>query len=77
MILGGQAQVAFDIDKEDPKAADRYGQGPWAAYRSWPAGWWKRASLFVTVDMPHWDDHSKIKDGHGYKLGPLDRAVGA
>jgi uncharacterized protein (DUF1501 family) len=32
---------------------------------------------FVTVDMPHWDDHSNIKEGHGYKLGPLDRAVGA
>jgi uncharacterized protein (DUF1501 family) len=32
---------------------------------------------FVTVDMPHWDDHSRIKDGHGFKLPPLDRAVGA
>jgi uncharacterized protein (DUF1501 family) len=31
---------------------------------------------FVTVDMPHWDDHSRIKDGHGYKLPPLDQAVG-
>jgi uncharacterized protein (DUF1501 family) len=32
---------------------------------------------FVTVDMPHWDDHSNIKEGHGYKLPVLDRAVGA
>jgi uncharacterized protein (DUF1501 family) len=32
---------------------------------------------FVTVDMPHWDDHSNIKEGHGYKLPVLDQAVGA
>ena len=32
---------------------------------------------FVTVDMPNWDDHSSIKEGHGYKLPPVDLAVGA
>jgi uncharacterized protein (DUF1501 family) len=32
---------------------------------------------FVTVDMPHWDDHSGIEKGHDDKLRPLDRAVGA
>ena len=32
---------------------------------------------FVTVDMPHWDDHSNIKEGHGYKLPHVDQAVGA
>jgi uncharacterized protein (DUF1501 family) len=32
---------------------------------------------FVTVDMPHWDDHSNIKVGHGYKLPHVDRAVSA
>src|SRR5437660_9782737 len=31
----------------------------------------------VTVDMPHWDDHSRIREGHGYKLPHLDRADGA
>ena len=32
---------------------------------------------FVTVDCPHWDDHSSIEKGHGYKVRPLDQAVGA
>ena len=32
---------------------------------------------FVTVDMPHWDDHSGIEKGHGYKLPVLDAAVSA
>lgn len=77
MILGGQAQAAFDIDKEDPKAADRYGQGPWGRYTLMARRLVEAGVTFVTVDMPHWDDHSRIKDGHGYKLGPLDRAVGA
>ena len=32
---------------------------------------------FVTVDMPHWDDHADIERGHGYKLPVFDKAVGA
>ncbi len=30
---------------------------------------------FVTVDMPHWDDHSNIAVGHGTKLKAVDQAV--
>ncbi len=77
MILGGKARQAFDIDTEDPKSADRYGQGPWGRYTLMARRLVEAGVTFVTVDMPHWDDHSRIKEGHGYKLGPLDRAVGA
>jgi hypothetical protein len=77
MILGGRARVAFDLDKEDPKLADRYGRGPWGRYTLMARRLVEAGVTFVTVDMPHWDDHSNIKDGHGYKLPPLDRAVGA
>ena len=31
---------------------------------------------FVTVDMPHWDTHSKIKEGLEVRLPYLDQAVG-
>ena len=31
---------------------------------------------FVTVDMPHWDDHSSIEKAHGAKVPVVDRAVG-
>src|SRR5205823_2218768 len=77
LVLGGRARQAFDIDKEDPKLADRYGVGPWGRYTLMARRLVEAGVTFVTVDMPHWDDHSNIKDGHGYKLGPLDRAVGA
>jgi hypothetical protein len=77
MILGGRARTAFDLDKEDPKLADRYGQGPWGRYTLMARRLVEAGVTFVTVDMPHWDDHSNIKDGHGYKLPPLDQAVGA
>lgn len=77
MILGGRTRMAFDLDKEDPKLADRYGQGPWARYTLMARRLVEAGVSFVTVDMPHWDGHSNIKEGHGYKLRPLDRAVGA
>src|SRR5207248_1233251 len=32
LVLGSDARVAFDLDREDPKSADRYGLGPWGRY---------------------------------------------
>lgn len=77
MIVGGEAREAFDIEKEDPKLRDRYGRGPWGHYTLLARRLVESGVTFVTVDMPHWDDHSKIKDGHGYKLPVVDRAVSA
>lgn len=76
MILGGKARAAFDLDKEEPKAADRYGTGPWGRYTLMARRLVEAGVTFVTVDMPHWDDHSGIKENHGLKLRHLDRAVG-
>jgi uncharacterized protein (DUF1501 family) len=75
MILSGKARAAFDIDKEDPKYADRYGPGPWGRYTLMARRLVEAGVTFVTVDMPHWDDHSNIKVGHGTKLAHLDMAV--
>ncbi len=77
MILGGQARKAFDLDQEDPKLADKYGRSPWGRYTLMARRLVEAGVTFVTVDMPHWDDHSNIKDGHGGKLEHVDRAVGA
>ena len=77
MILGGRAREAFDMSKEDPRFADRYGRGPWGHYTLMARRLVEAGVSFVTVDMPHWDDHSNIKEGHGYKLGPVDMAVSA
>jgi Protein of unknown function (DUF1501) len=75
MILGGKARAAFDLTKEDPKVADRYGPGPWGQYTLMARRLVEAGVTFVTVDMPHWDDHSRTKEGHGNKAPHLDMAV--
>jgi hypothetical protein len=77
MILGSRAREAFDLERELPRVADRYGRGPWGQYSLMARRLVEAGVTFVTVDMPHWDDHSNIREGHGYKLPHLDRAVGA
>jgi hypothetical protein len=77
LILGSDARQAFDLDREDPKATDRYGQGPWAQYTQMARRLVEAGVTFVTVDMPHWDDHSGIEKGHGTKVPVVDRAVSA
>lgn len=77
MILGGRAREAFDMSREDPKQIDRYGGGPWGYYTLMARRLVEAGCSFVTVDMPHWDDHSSIEKSHGYKLPHVDRAVAA
>lgn len=77
LILGSEARVAFDLDRENPKLADRYGQSPWGRYTLMARRLVEAGVTFVTVDMPHWDDHSSIEKGHGAKVPVVDRAVAA
>jgi hypothetical protein len=77
LMTGNAAREAFDIDKEDVKSADRYGQGPWGRYTLMARRLVEAGVSFVTVDMPHWDDHSSIEKGHGSKVPLVDQAVGA
>jgi len=77
MMTGNAAREAFDIDREDPKAADRYGPGPWGRYTMMARRLVEAGVSFVTVDMPHWDDHSSIEKAHGAKVPVVDKAVSA
>ncbi|MBY0460921.1 MAG: DUF1501 domain-containing protein [Gemmataceae bacterium] len=77
LMTGSAAREAFDLDKEDVKSADRYGQGPWARYTLMARRLVEAGVSFVTVDMPHWDDHSSIEKAHGAKVPVVDQAVGA
>lgn len=77
LILGNQAREAFDIEKEKPETRDRYGRGAWGHYALMARRLVEAGVSFVTVDMPHWDDHSQIEKGHGAKLPVMDKAVGA
>ena len=77
MILGDKAREAFDIDKEDPKVAEPYGKSPWGRYALMARRLVEAGVAFVTVDMPHWDDHSNIAVGHSTKFEVVDQAVSA
>ncbi len=75
LLLSGQARQAFDIEQETAEVRDRYGRGPWGHYTLLARRLVEAGVGFVTVDMPHWDDHSNIEKGHGYKLPHVDKAV--
>jgi hypothetical protein len=77
MILGGQARQAFDLGLEDPRQIEKYGNNPWGRYTLMARRLVEAGVTFVTVDMPHWDDHSNIEKGHGGKFRVVDQAVGA
>ncbi len=77
IVLGSAAREAFDLDREDVRAADRYGQSPWGRYTLMARRLVEAGVTFVTVDMPHWDDHSNIEKGHGAKVPVVDQAVSA
>jgi uncharacterized protein (DUF1501 family) len=77
LMTGTAAREAFDIDKEPVRSADRYGQGPWGRYTLMARRLVEAGVSFVSVDMPHWDDHSSIEKAHGAKVPVVDQAVGA
>jgi uncharacterized protein (DUF1501 family) len=63
------------MEKESAKTRDLYGRGPWGHYTLMARRLVESGVSFVTVDMPHWDTHSKIKTGLEARLPFLDRAV--
>ena len=77
LMLGSKARAAFDIDREDLKSADRYGQTPWGRYTLMARRLVEAGVAFVTVDMPHWDDHSSLEKSHAPKVRVVDQIVSA
>ncbi|HXJ55648.1 MAG TPA: DUF1501 domain-containing protein [Verrucomicrobiae bacterium] len=77
LVLNDKARTAFDMDREDARTRDRYGRGPWGHYTLMARRLVEAGVSFVTVDMPHWDDHANIEVGHGTKLAVYDQAVTA
>jgi hypothetical protein len=75
ILLNPNVRKAFDLDAESPKIAERYGTSPWGRYALLARRLVENGVTFVTVDMPHWDDHANIKENIEPKLVALDRAV--
>lgn len=76
MILSGRARQAFDLEKEDPRLIDKYGDNPWGRYTLMARRAVEAGVTFVTVDMPHWDHHAEL-ERHAQNFQVMDRAVGA
>ncbi len=76
MILSGRARQAFDLEKEDPRLIDKYGNNPWGKYTLMARRAVEAGVTFVTVDMPHWDHHSQL-ERHAENFRAMDQAVGA
>jgi hypothetical protein len=77
MILSGKAKEAFNLEHEDPKLIDKYGDNPWGRYTLMARRAVEAGVTFVTVDMPHWDNHSDIEKAHANNFRAMDKAVGA
>ena len=77
MMLSPSTRGAFDMDQESEKVRDRYGRGPWGHYTLMARRLVEHGARFVTVDMPHWDTHSKIKTGMETRLPVFDQAMAA
>jgi hypothetical protein len=75
MLLSASVREAFDLDAEPAPVRERYGEGPWARYALLARRLVERGVTFVTVDMPHWDDHDNIKVAIEPKARHMDRAV--
>ncbi len=73
--LSDDVRKAFDLDAEDKKVAERYGDAPWCRYTLLARRLVEAGVTFVTVDMPHWDDHDNLKEAIAPKCATMDRAV--
>ncbi len=77
MVLSPAVARAFDAGKEDQRLVDRYGDNPWGRYTLLARRLVEAGVTFVTVDMPHWDHHSSLVEGHAPNMRAMDRAVAA
>lgn len=75
LLLSPSVREAFDLDAEPAYIAERYGNSPWCRYTLLARRLVERGVTFVTVDMPHWDDHDNIKEAIRPKCAAMDRAV--
>ncbi len=77
MMADGNTATAFDIGQESPATVERYGDNPWGRYTLMARRLVESGATFVTVDMPHWDHHSSLVEGHAPNMRAMDRAVAA
>ncbi len=75
ILMSGRTREAFNLDAEDQKTRDRYGEG-WGEQALLARRLVEAGVRFVSLNTGYWDDHSNIKRGLDAKMPRHDRAVG-
>lgn len=75
IVLSGRVHEAFNLDREDAKVRERYGDG-WGAQALLARRLIESGVRFVSLNTGYWDDHGNIKGGLDNKMPRHDRAVG-
>lgn len=75
IILSGRTRAAFELDREDQKTRDRYGEG-WGEQALLARRLVQAGVRFVSLNTGYWDDHGNIKGALDSKMPRHDRAVG-
>ena len=75
IILSGRTRAAFDLEQEDPRTRERYGEG-WGEQALLARRLVEAGVRYVSLNTGYWDDHGNIKGALDNKLPRHDRAVG-
>lgn len=75
ILLSGRTREAFNLDAEDTKTRERYGDG-WGEQALLARRLIEAGVRFVSLNTGYWDDHGNIKGGLDKKMPNHDRAVG-
>jgi len=75
LVMSGKTHEAFQVDKEDAKTREKYGDG-WGAQALIARRLIEAGVRFVTLNTGYWDDHGNIEGGLNDKLPRHDRALG-
>ncbi|MCA9074523.1 MAG: DUF1501 domain-containing protein [Planctomycetaceae bacterium] len=75
IVLSGKVRAAFDLEQEDAKLREQYGDG-WGEQALLARRLIEAGVRFVSLNTGYWDDHGNIKGALDNKLPRHDRAVG-
>ncbi len=75
LVLGSDAQKAFDIRKEDPRLRERYGRHRWGQSALMARRLVESGVRFVTLTFDGWDFHSSLDAGMKRVLPIIDKAI--
>jgi hypothetical protein len=75
IVLSGRTRDAFQLDKEDAKTRESYGDG-WGEQALLARRLVEAGVRFVSLNTGYWDDHGNIKGALDSKMPRHDRAVG-